>query len=209
MQQLPAVSGVRTNYITGSLFLRIFRPICVLGLMFLLWALFATSSQEHWPDFGEPGTRSPPELLWAMELVVFTGCALHDAQIAFKRPLLEWMGDADCVRNVHVAVESIRNSMDLIIRHLGLWITRSLRFGPPLTDDRQTWEKEDEEEIALDEIEIEAAFAELEEKRAEDDLMGLAAEDDFKVGLLGGAASQRDRGDRVQSISCWLGTWRL
>jgi hypothetical protein len=87
MQQLPAVSGVRTNYITGSILLRIFRPICVLGLMFLLWALFATSSQEHWPDFGEPGTRSPPELLWAMELVVFTGCALHDAQIAFKRPL--------------------------------------------------------------------------------------------------------------------------
>ena len=103
--------------------------------MFLVWVLFATSSQEHWPDFGEPGTRSPPELLWAMELVVFTGCSLHDAQIAFKRPLLEWMGDADCVRNVHVAVESIRNSMDLIIRHLGLWITRSLRFGPPLTDD--------------------------------------------------------------------------
>ena len=103
--------------------------------MFLLWVLFATSGQKHWPDFGELGTRSPPELLWAMEPVVFTGCSLHDAQNAFKRPLLEWMGDVGCVRNVHVAVESIRNSIGLIIRHPGLWITRSLRFGPPLTDD--------------------------------------------------------------------------
>ena len=66
---------------------------------------------------------------------MFTGCALHDAQNGFKRPLLEWMGDADCVRNVHVAVQSVRNSMDLIVRHVGLWVARALRFRPVLTSD--------------------------------------------------------------------------
>ena len=100
---------------------------------------------EEWHEqrsdqFGVPDTKFSPELLWITELVVFAPCALHDAQNAFKWAMAGGVVDADLLRNVHIAVESLRNSTDLLVRHVALWVNRHIRFVSPwATSQMQEW----------------------------------------------------------------------
>ena len=84
-------------------------------------------------DFGTPGARHSFEILWMTALVVFAPCALHAAQNAFTWSMAGCMADPELLRNVHIAVESLRNSTDLLVKHVAMWIHTRLRFVPPLT----------------------------------------------------------------------------
>ena len=78
------------------------------------------------------------------ELVAVTPCALHDCQNSFKWGLLQEFCDRDLMRDIYVAVESLRNSADLISRHIGEWVSLRLRAaddrGPEWrSDQQQVW----------------------------------------------------------------------
>jgi len=70
------------------------------------------------------------------EFVVVTPCALHDAQNAFRWALMGTCSDAELLRDVYVAIESLRNSADVISSHVAGWVTKSLRLHPDRGD---TW----------------------------------------------------------------------
>ncbi len=52
------------------------------------------------------------------EFVVITPCALHDGQNSFRWSCLEECKDTALMRDAYVAVESLRNSHDLITTHM-------------------------------------------------------------------------------------------
>ena len=62
------------------------------------------------------------ELLALTEFVVVTPCAMHDAHNAFRWGFLEEVKNRELMRDVYVSVESIRNSMDLVQKHIGAWV---------------------------------------------------------------------------------------
>jgi hypothetical protein len=62
------------------------------------------------------------DLLWLLELVVIVACSLHDLHNAFKWSLPDDYANTDLLRAAYIGVESIRNSFDDILSHLGEWI---------------------------------------------------------------------------------------
>ena len=54
--------------------------------------------------------------------MLVTPCALHDAQNSFKWSLFAECSDTALMRDLFVAVESLRNSSDLLEQHLGAWV---------------------------------------------------------------------------------------
>ena len=74
------------------------------------------------------------------EVPVFVACALHDAQNAFKWAMVSSTPDADVLRNIHMSVESLRNSTDLLVKHIALWVCKVVRFAPALSESaRRDW----------------------------------------------------------------------
>ena len=76
------------------------------------------------------------------QFVVVTPCALHDSQNAFRWSLFEECNDTALMRDTYVAVESLRNSHDLLSIHLSEWVTTRLQFvgdmGPERVNQRRT-----------------------------------------------------------------------
>ena len=60
------------------------------------------------------------DLLALTEFVVITPCAMHDAHNAFRWGFLSEVRNRELMRDVYVAIESIRNSMDLVNKHIGV-----------------------------------------------------------------------------------------
>ena len=61
---------------------------------------------------------------------LFTQCALHDSHNAFKWSYLSTMADRPMMRDIYIGIESLRNSHDLIEKHLSGWIAQRLTRGP-------------------------------------------------------------------------------
>ena len=72
----------------------------------------------------------PEEIARLTEFVCVTPCALHDAQNAFRWGLYEQCNDSALQRDVYIAIESLRNSSDLISRHISEWIASRLSLVP-------------------------------------------------------------------------------
>ena len=68
------------------------------------------------------------KLLELRDWYVSTPCGSHDAHNALKWSLHERMTDDAFLKDVHILIESLRNSYDLLVRHLGRWIVASLSF---------------------------------------------------------------------------------
>ena len=64
------------------------------------------------------------------ELVIVTPCAAHDAQTAFRWGMGTAFQDKQRLRYLYIGIDSLRNSMDFINRHLAEWIARRLDFVP-------------------------------------------------------------------------------
>jgi hypothetical protein len=60
--------------------------------------------------------------------VVCTACANHDAQNALTWSLMNVSSYDDVVRKLHIAIESLRNSYDLIHARLAKFVQDTLRF---------------------------------------------------------------------------------
>ena len=74
-----------------------------------------------------------------------TPCALHDSQNAFRWGQLQDFNDKFLMRDLYVAVQSLRNSADLVSSSVCGWVVSRLRFAPGrdeawLSEKRQLWE---------------------------------------------------------------------
>ena len=63
-----------------------------------------------------------------LEFVVVTPCALHDSQNAFRWGFLEECKDRGLMRDLYIAVESLRNSADLLSSRICSWVGLHLVF---------------------------------------------------------------------------------
>jgi hypothetical protein len=90
---------------------------------------FHTLLQDQWGS----GTN-PSSLLALLEWVVFTPCALHDSQNAFKWSLKDDFDNLDTMKSVFIGVASVRNSMDIIITYIAEWVSETVSFAAPLDD---------------------------------------------------------------------------
>ena len=55
-----------------------------------------------------------------------TPCALHDSHNAFRLGFLEECKDRGLMRDIYIAVESLRNSADLLSSRIGSWVFHHL-----------------------------------------------------------------------------------
>jgi hypothetical protein len=82
-------------------------------------------------SFDHLATNVPVEILRLTEFILVTPCAAHDAQSAFRWGMRDSLTDKDLLRDVYVSIESLRNSMDLLVRHIGEWSSLRLSFAEP------------------------------------------------------------------------------
>ena len=87
---------------------------------FAIGALERLCRQWHF----EQSSSDPPDGMTvdearALEIVVCTPCALHDAQNAFRWAFLPQCCDSQLMRDLYVSIESLRNSHSLIQEHIG------------------------------------------------------------------------------------------
>ena len=158
-----------------------------------LWRQWHQMTQE---GFSDMQTDVPTEILRLTEFMVVTPCAAHDAQSAFRWGMQEALNDKDLLRDAYVGVESLRNSMDLILGHVAEWAALRLSFKPEQTlaeiDARRAlWQ-------ALD-VEVETA-----------DILAETLQLDFEGGRLRVVESQSDRPDLVDLVTTsLLSVWKF
>ena len=83
--------------------------------------------QYHLEQDDELPTHIPKEFAQLTEFVLVTPCALHDSQNAFRWGLMEGCSDKQLMRDTYVCIESLRNSSDLLAKHIGHWVALRLR----------------------------------------------------------------------------------
>jgi hypothetical protein len=67
------------------------------------------------------------------EWKVDTPCAAHDAQNSFKWALWEEDYSKDVLKDAHISIQSLRNSMNLLQGHVGRWVANIICFSPDRT----------------------------------------------------------------------------
>ena len=88
---------------------------------------------ECWGDESCAGTCA--DMLWLLEWIFVGPCAAHIAQTAFEWGLWSEFHDKDLLRDAYITIEALRNSFDLLVRHLGIWLSTVLSFAPALDSD--------------------------------------------------------------------------
>ena len=95
------------------------------------WAFqFHSLLREQWCPEG----AAEVELLWLLEWVVHTACALHDAQNAFEWGIPEKFDNSELLKAVYIGSCSVRNSTNIIITYLAEWVTVSIQQVAPLDE---------------------------------------------------------------------------
>ena len=79
-----------------------------------------------------PTAEATSGILALTQFVVCTPCACHDVNKAQQWAMFAEFADKDLLRDCFVAVESLRNSMDIITSHIGQWIALRVQFVEPL-----------------------------------------------------------------------------
>lgn len=91
---------------------------------------FHTLLREQWSL--EEGLDST--VLWLLEWIICTPCAVHDSHNAFKWAMKEQFDNPDLLRTVFIGSCSVRNSMDVIMAYLAEWAAASVQESPPLDE---------------------------------------------------------------------------
>jgi len=84
----------------------------------------------------------PPSLAQYMDFIVITPCALHDGQNGFRWAFLEQCKDRSMMRDLYIAVESLRNSSDLICTRMATWVASRLQFVEGRGEEWKTQQRE-------------------------------------------------------------------
>ena len=73
----------------------------------------------------------PTDVLSVTEFVIVCGCVARDVHNAFRWSLFFQFRDLGLLRNAHVAVEFLRNSVSSMYQYLGQWIPLRLKLKDP------------------------------------------------------------------------------
>ena len=106
-------------------------------------------SPAHGPDLG-----GDAPLLALMDWHVTTGCCLHDASNGLKWGMFPFTAPG-LLEDLHISIESLRNSFGFIHPHIGAFLSRCLKFEAPSGDKdevRQFWSMLGVEPHWLDEL---------------------------------------------------------
>ena len=89
------------------------------------------------PIVSEAATQCSPILDWA----VCTGCALHDSSKALEWALAPHVVDKEMLKDMHIAIESCRNSFDLLVQYMPQFLARYMErsAAPYSKDDVASW----------------------------------------------------------------------
>ena len=86
-----------------------------------------------------PPTQLPahisPDIAKQTEFAVVTACALHDSQNAFRWAMWNSFTDKELVRDIYIAIESLRRSADVLQSHLYEWIGEKVQVRDDRGDD--------------------------------------------------------------------------
>lgn len=86
---------------------------------------------------GAPQTLVPKRLLdWRLG----TGCAMHDAQNGLKWALAPYVESGDTIRDLHIAIESLRNSVYTLTSHMPAFLREAVAFDPEPYDRDEVYE---------------------------------------------------------------------
>ena len=91
-----------------------------------LWRQWHARKEAEWDRLASQAV--PRSILRLTEFVVVTACSLHDTQSAFRWGLGPKLRDSELLRDVYISVESLRNSMDLLLRYVAEWVTGRIVF---------------------------------------------------------------------------------
>ena len=79
----------------------------------------------------QPGIpESNPKLQFLLDWVVGTPCAMHDVHNSLRWSLYTQFADTQMMKDMHIILESLRNSSNLIWQSLGAWLGEVLVFKP-------------------------------------------------------------------------------
>ncbi len=118
----------------------------------------------HAPEFDALADGMPADMFRLTEFVLVTACAAHDAQNAFRWAVHGSIADKDLLRDTYVSIQSLRNSMDIIVRHVAQWVGLRLSCVADSSDEvvdrrRQLWQMLD---IDVETVEVLAETLQLE-----------------------------------------------
>ena len=118
----------------------------------------------HAPEFDALADGMPADMFRLTEFVLVTACAAHDAQNAFRWAVHGSIADKDLIRDTNVPIQSLRNSMDIIMRHVSEWVGLRLSCVADSADEvvdrrRQLWQMLD---IDVETVEVLAETLQLE-----------------------------------------------
>lgn len=83
--------------------------------------LFRRHEQQHERQKATGRTHTGIPMRW-LDWAVATGCAMHDAQNGLKWALAPFTESSDVVRDLHITIESLRNSFLILHSHLGSFL---------------------------------------------------------------------------------------
>ena len=91
-------------------------------------ALFRLVKAWHRSETFQPTVEMPCNFLQMTQFVVTTACCVHDVNKAGEWAQWGSFHDRDLLRDVFVAFESLRNSVNLIYDHMDEWIVKRFAF---------------------------------------------------------------------------------
>ena len=93
------------------------------------WKQWHSMMSTSW---GVSNTLRSSAILWLLEWVITTACANHDINKAFEWAMWFDASSKELLSEVHISIESLRNSFDVIVKHVGLFIAKRIDFADPL-----------------------------------------------------------------------------
>ena len=102
------------------------------------WKHWLASKRSSFDSMASPGT--PKRVFHDTEFVFCVACAAHDAHNALKWALWFRFDDKQLTRDSWVSVASLRNSMDLLRKFAGEWVSTHLSYADPWSSaERDLW----------------------------------------------------------------------
>jgi len=80
------------------------------------------------PTYGEEDTAFTPEVSETTEWMLVSACCLHDTNKALEWALFFEFHDEVLLTDAWVGIESLRNSLDVLVSHMGLWVVEKRRY---------------------------------------------------------------------------------
>ena len=111
----------------------------VLGGQKKLWTAWHKSVKDDYSNHKD--VNKSASKLWLQEWILFTGCVLHDINKSFEWAMYYSEPSKQILSDVWIATSSLRQSLNLLVRNMGLFISMRLRFSRPMTPEMKDFHR--------------------------------------------------------------------